>query len=317
MEILPGIHQINVDVGNRFLFQYVFVGERIVVADSGVKDVPEKAILPYVTGLGRPLSDIWMLVVTHGDADHFGGNDAIRRGVPSAIIACPRADLPWVESRELALVERYSQLDQHGISYSPQTKGFIADMMGPDTGVDLALSGGEILRLDDSRELELVNLPGHTPGHMGLYDSKNRAAFIADAVLGRGCPDTAGNIILPGLYNDPDTYLGTVRRLEELEPEHLFLSHYLPKEGKEVAAFLKETRDFVEKTEEAVISILEKQRGHLTLRDIWTEADPILGSFGTQWVELAISIKGHLDRLVRSKRAEQGRKNGLPCWWLA
>ena len=161
MEILPGIHQIDARVGSRFTFQYVFVGDRILVADSGTKDLPGKTILPYVGELGRSPSDIWMVVVSHGDADHFGGNHAMRNGAPEITIACHRGDLPWVESRERALAERYNQLSAHGIAYPSEIRGFIDEMMGPDTHVDLVLVGGEILNLGD-REIEIVHIPPAT-----------------------------------------------------------------------------------------------------------------------------------------------------------
>lgn len=316
MEILPGIHQIDAGVGNRFVFQYLFVDDRIVVADSGAKDLPEQAILPYISVMGRPFSDIWMLVVGHGDADHFGGNFAIRKGNPGVTIACHRGDLPWIQSRGRALAERYNQLGLHGIAYPQEIRDFIDGMMGPDTHVDLVLSGGETLNLGD-REIEIVHIPGHTPGHIALYDRRNRAAFAGDGAQGRGYRDTEGNIVIPGMYNDPDVYLNTIRILEELDLEHLFLSHYLPMEGSEIAAFFKETRDFVRKTEDTAVSILKRHGKPLTLKEIWTEADPLLGSFGSNWVELPVAIKAHLDKLRRGGELVQGEKNGFPCWSMA
>jgi hypothetical protein len=84
-----------------------------------------------------------------------------------------------------------------------------------------------------------------------------------------------------------------------------------------VAAFFKETRDFVQKTEDVTISILKQHKKPITLKEIWMKADPLLGSFGTNWVELAISIKAHLDRMVRTKQVKQGEVDGLPSWCVA
>ena len=47
---------------------------------------------------------------------------------------------------------------------------------------------GEIIEVG-SRRLRVVDLPGHTPGHMGLYDPEDGLLFSGDHILGRITPN--------------------------------------------------------------------------------------------------------------------------------
>ncbi len=68
---------------------------------------------------------------------------------------------------------------------------FDCDIWGPEearkTGpVDHILSGGDVFRLGDTR-LDVLPLPGHTPGQIGYYDRTGGNVFIGDALFTLGC----------------------------------------------------------------------------------------------------------------------------------
>ena len=52
MEIFPNVHEIRSVFGDRYIQQYLFVGERIVLLDAGVFATPEAAIFPYLKKIG-------------------------------------------------------------------------------------------------------------------------------------------------------------------------------------------------------------------------------------------------------------------------
>ena len=47
---------------------------------------------------------------------------------------------------------------------TPDTFAWLRDAMGPDMPIDIQLQGGEHIRLGPSLTVEVLNLPGHTPG---------------------------------------------------------------------------------------------------------------------------------------------------------
>ena len=49
MEVAPGIHRIEGDLGERYVCQYLLVGdERTLLVDTGLRDMPEEVIAPYL-----------------------------------------------------------------------------------------------------------------------------------------------------------------------------------------------------------------------------------------------------------------------------
>src|ERR671921_1042154 len=59
MEILPGIHRIESDLGERFMCQYLLVGgESTVLVDTGLAGTPGEVIVPYLEGIGLGVEDL-------------------------------------------------------------------------------------------------------------------------------------------------------------------------------------------------------------------------------------------------------------------
>src|SRR5205814_8258366 len=126
--------------------------------------------------------------------------------------------------------------------------------------------------------LEVVALPGHSPGHLGIVHGESQTAIVMDAVLGRGLSTTDDMLISPPPYGSVSAYRGTVRRLRELAPARLGTSHYAPIEGREaVDTFLDETESFVDDLEAVVGAELGPQPQ--TLEAYWRAADAAVGPF--------------------------------------
>ncbi|MEW6636759.1 MAG: MBL fold metallo-hydrolase, partial [Actinomycetota bacterium] len=68
MEVLPGIHRIESDLGPRFMCQYLLVGEeRTVLVDTGLAETPERVIFPYLESVGLSLGDVDEVIISHAD----------------------------------------------------------------------------------------------------------------------------------------------------------------------------------------------------------------------------------------------------------
>jgi glyoxylase-like metal-dependent hydrolase (beta-lactamase superfamily II) len=299
VEVAPGIHRIESVLGPRPFSQYLLRGDRSLLVDTGTRETPGEVILPFLDGLDPDL-----VLVTHGDVDHFGGNAAVREAAPQALICAHALDAPWVESAELILRERYHWYDEHGVGYAPNTAIWLRDALGPDVPVDLRLVGGETFRLGDGFVVEVLHLPGHSPGHVGLWEARSRTAIVTDAVLGRGLLDMEGTVIHPPPYFDVDAYVASARRLQELAPARLLTAHYDVMEGAAVNRFLADTLAFVEDVEAAVRRELQAA-GAISLAELLDRTGDELGPFTSMPNELAGTLRAHLDRLVGQGRARQ------------
>jgi glyoxylase-like metal-dependent hydrolase (beta-lactamase superfamily II) len=296
MEILPGIHRIESDIGERFMCQYLLVGEeRTVLVDTGLAGTPEEVIVPYLGEIRLGVEDVDEVIISHADVDHCGGNRALKEMNPELRFSCGEADRAWVESTGRIMAEIYFWSEPYGFGPDEESRGWIRTELGGDSPVDVGLRGGETLRLGPDWRVEFLHLPGHTPGHLGIWDAKNDAAIIIDAVLEKGIYDREGNLLQPPRYFDATAYQNTIRKLHSMHPGHLLTAHYQPMRGKEALDFLDRSLDFTMQVHRVVGEGLEN--GMTDLWKLTKHADAELGPYPAFMVELGAGVRTHLGLL--------------------
>jgi glyoxylase-like metal-dependent hydrolase (beta-lactamase superfamily II) len=285
MEVAPGIHRIEGDLGERYVCQYLVTGERTLLVDTGLRDMPRTVIEPY----GLAPDDI---LISHADVDHCGGDRAARSLWPEARWMCGEADRPWIESNAAMLAGNYRWYEAYGFGPAPEDIAFLERELGGDAPIDAGLCGGETLRLGPGRRLQVLALPGHTPGHLGLWDAATGAAIVIDAVLADGVYDRAGNRLIPPRYYDAAAYEATIRRLRALDPELLLTAHYDVMERAAAREFLDRSLEFVREVRAAVRAARTTE-----LRALTAEVDAAVGPFPAFTHELGASVRAHLAEL--------------------
>src|SRR5579875_82868 len=314
MEIYPRVYQIHSLYGERNLFQYLFAGDNIVLVDTGIASTPEATIFPFMARLKLKPQKLTLAVTTHADLDHQGGNDAIKRISHGTMLSCGEADRELVESPATLYGRRYNFLkDDHEVVFEGEPS--------PDAGkprrMDLTFSGGERIRVGDDWSLDVLHVPGHSHGHLALYDPKNRALFSGDAVQGRGCPKATGGMAIPVTYYHVDTYLSTIRYFEHLPVEALYSGHWPVMRGEEVKEFFAESRRTVDFVDRVILQNLEKQRSGLSMKQLIDVVAAAVGDWPDEGVFLAMfPIKGHMDRLEQHGRVKLDRSS-RPAKWVA
>jgi glyoxylase-like metal-dependent hydrolase (beta-lactamase superfamily II) len=293
MEILPGIHRIESDLGARFMCQYLLVGEdRMVLVDTGLAGTPGEIIIPYLEEVGLRLEDVDEVIISHADLDHCGGNRALRERNPRLRFSCGEADRPYVENSRVMLAEIYGWSEPYGFGPDEEAKASILEDLGGDSPIDAGLRGGETLRLGPGWRVEILHLPGHTPGHLGIWDPNNGAAIIIDAVLERGIYDREGNRLIPPRYFDAPSYQGTISELRTLRPQHLLTAHYPPMQGEEALDFLDRSLGFTEQLHRVVSEGLEG--GTTDLWELTEQAVARLGPYPEFSHELGAGVRAHM-----------------------
>ena len=111
------------------------------------------------------------LLNTHGDRDHVGSNDEF--------------DSFYMNPAEAS---NYYNTQKKTGTITPVTDGDIIDLGG--------------------RELEIITLPGHTPGSIAVLDKNNRALISGD-------PIQDGNIFMFGVQREMHAYLLSLEKLEK------------------------------------------------------------------------------------------------------
>ena len=294
MEVVPGIHRIESDLGVRFMCQFLFTGgERTLLLDTGLSRTPVDAIAPYLDSIGMTLEDIDDVIISHADVDHMGGNRLLRERNPGARFHCHETDRRWIESNAVMVAENYSWHRAYGFpEMDADSQRQMTTDLGGDSPIDVGLSGGETVRLDSDWRVDILHLPGHTMGHLGIWDARSGAVVIIDAVLERGIYDRQGNRLIPPRYYDARAYQTTIRRLISLQPNVLLTAHYEVMEGSDGVAWLEKglryTYDLHEVVREGIAD------GVTGLWELTQYADKRLGPYPEFMTELGASVRAHM-----------------------
>ncbi|HEX4168089.1 MAG TPA: MBL fold metallo-hydrolase [Bryobacteraceae bacterium] len=303
MEIAPDIHMIEGIVGRRPLQLFLLSGEeRTVLLDTGCAPDPERLVFPYLTKLGRNPDDIDLVINTHPDLDHCGGNFAMKAASPNVLLTCGEADRELIEDPAVMWERRYcAYAEPHGLEYDADAKRWMCEMLGQAQPVDWTWSGGETLRLGRDWVVKIHHTPGHSAGHISVFDPRNKVMLSGDAVQGSVYLDVDGKPALCPTYTRVDTYLATVRYFESLPIDKLLTCHWPVMTGSEVSEFLAETRRFVELAQELIVKELRAAPEGMTLRELITATGPKLGSWPREIdAELMYALAGNVEHLTAS-----------------
>ena len=172
------------------------------------------------------------LVVTHIHPDHYGAA-GIFAGKGLADLYLHRLEVPLVQPRYVELehliheVRTYLQVNgvpEDETEVLSNSQRALSDIVKPAEPA-VQLDGAETLELG-RRRLRVEWTPGHSPGHICLYDEGDKILFAGDHML----PELSPNIGLhPQSTPDPlHEYLDGLRRLARYEPRLILPAHGRP-----------------------------------------------------------------------------------------
>lgn len=228
----------------------------VTMVDAAL-DTPEarQAIEDGLSELGLHWSDVERLIITHHHPDHYGLAGVVEERSGAAVqmldVEIGRGERYWHMWEEW-LPGHLKHLRDHGLP--PESLNDVGsdghrtrDRVQPATRIG-PLREGQHVPLA-GREWEVLWLPGHADGHLGLWNEQGRLLIAGDAILPRISP----NIGLYG-YTRPDPlgdYLQTLGKLEALNPERAVVGHYGPvmdgvqARARELRAHHHERLDFI------------------------------------------------------------------------
>lgn len=198
-------------------------GHRGLVIDTGfnMKECRE-GLLNAFEEMKLDISNL-DLFITHHHADHSGLADMFQEAgskvyageIDGRLVNDLTDSKYWTKFEEqkivLDLVRDNVVFEEHP-AYEYCTKDIIDfDYVSEGRGIQV----GEYF-------FEVIDIPGHTPGHVGLYERKHKLFFGGDHILDKITP----NIAFWGFEeNILGTYLNSLAKIYEYEIDYLFPSH--------------------------------------------------------------------------------------------
>lgn len=194
--------------------------------DDGVTlfDAGIEAMTPWIAEAARRLGGLRRVVLGHAHEDHRGAAPGL--GAP---VVCHPDEVPYAESQGPTDYFDVSRLEKRLFRAAYPTLLREWDG-GPVEVADTVAEGDELAGF------EVIHLPGHAPGLIGLWRASDRLALVSDAIYTldiQTVPPRFGGprVAHPAFTKDLDAARASVRRLAALEPSTVWAGHADPVTG--------------------------------------------------------------------------------------
>lgn len=213
----------------RYTITYLSVSDSgVVVVDPGwFATETWDALVAGLAVAGASVSDVVGVVVTHIHADHHGLSARLKQesGAWIAMHPAEREVLPIRLAETTPDSFDKDWLRSSGVPADVAAKlSFSPDAMKPFMELslpDILLSDGDVVP-HGSRTMRAVWTPGHTPGHICLYDSVRGVLLTGDHVLPRISP----NIGMMVGDDDPlSSYIASLERIAAYDSAEVLPAH--------------------------------------------------------------------------------------------
>ncbi|GMK37105.1 MBL fold metallo-hydrolase [Paenibacillus sp. CCS19] len=171
-----------------------------------------KRIMQAAAAIGKPITRI---VLTHAHGDHIGALDVLKQQLPNVKV--------FISARDARLLRGDRSLDAN----EPQQpiKGSVPKAGAIHTTPDVELQPG-----DRVGSLTVIPTPGHTPGHIALWQESTRTLIAGDAMQTSGGTAVSGKMQpffpFPAMATwSKEEAVASAKRLLTLEPAVLAVGH--------------------------------------------------------------------------------------------
>jgi glyoxylase-like metal-dependent hydrolase (beta-lactamase superfamily II) len=177
MELSPSLHRIGNDIVAVYL---VDTPEGVTIIDAGLAG-HWRELLTELTSMGRTLDDVKGVILTHGDGDHIGFAERIRRenGVPIFVHAADASRAkggpkPANAKQRMRLGGMLGFL-AYTIRKGGARTTYLTEVVEIHEGETLDLPGAP----------QIIGLPGHSEGSIAIYIPAVDAVFVGDGLTTR------------------------------------------------------------------------------------------------------------------------------------
>jgi glyoxylase-like metal-dependent hydrolase (beta-lactamase superfamily II) len=223
MELAPGLRRI----GNDLVAAYLVVDEAgITVIDAGLGG-HWNDLIRELKAIGRAPGDIRAVVLTHGDSDHVGFAERLRRdhGVPVYVHEADAARARGEESTKPEWGRMRPGAIVQFLGYTIAKGGLRTTYLGSVQTV----SDGQVL--DAPGSPRVISMPGHSPGSIAVHVPAVDAVFVGDALTTRHVLTGVRGPRPAPFTDDPARAIESLERLRATGAKWVLPGHGAPWSG--------------------------------------------------------------------------------------
>jgi glyoxylase-like metal-dependent hydrolase (beta-lactamase superfamily II) len=178
MELAPGLRRIGNDI---VAVHLIVTDEGLTLIDAGLSG-HYADLVRELAAIGRPLSDVRGIVLTHGDTDHTGFAERLRSelGIPVYVGAGDAARAQGEKPPSPTSNDRRRIGPMLWFFAYAMRKG---GLRMPAVKEVVPVNDGDVLDLPGAPVI--IGMPGHSPGSVAIHVPAVRAVFVGDELTTR------------------------------------------------------------------------------------------------------------------------------------
>ena len=218
------VHRVNLAIVSAYL---LVRGSEVLVVDTGLRSSTATGksgadeIEEVLAEVGLGWANVSTVILTHHHSDHVGALSLVANRATDAVVGTGAGDIDFIYGR-------LSVFDE-------------------------SIGDRDLVAFEDGQEVAgstIISTPGHTPGHISVWDGHTRTLIAGDAL--NGIDNGSGVTTVDGVggpsirTEEMDLALESAHKLARLGPETIYFGHGSPKVGgaaKAVAALLADLQD--------------------------------------------------------------------------
>jgi glyoxylase-like metal-dependent hydrolase (beta-lactamase superfamily II) len=242
VEIYPGVTLHCTVIGGRRVQHYALGNqESTTLFDCGLL-----GFCDFMDGPGRECV-YQSLIISHADVDHFGNASFLKASLGNLQILAHPADRCWIEDPASLVATRYDYArPRFNFGYDEAMLIEFRRLCGGGVHVDGLLEKGDTIQTGITA-WRVLHVPGHSPGHIALWDAASGTLLLGDAILGLGVPGIDSGVSMPPTHQFIADYIETITQLESLPVKLALTGHWPPLNAVGFRQLLADSRLCVER----------------------------------------------------------------------
>ena len=220
MKLGPSLHRIGNDLVAAYLLD---TPDGVTVIDAGLAG-QWREFTAELAAMDRSLDDVRGVVLTHGDSDHIGFAERLRRdhAVPVFVHEADAARARGETSSKPSWGPVKLRATARFLWYAVRKQGWRVTPVGEVRTV----RDEDVLDLPGSPRV--IGLPGHSPGSIAIHVPVADALFVGDALTTRHVLTGARGPQPAPFTDDPAQALSSLARLDDITATWVLPGHGTP-----------------------------------------------------------------------------------------